>query len=255
MSTGLLQLGIAELRALLAAVEQGRVETPLTATGLRATGFGPWIDDVLPLVGDAKRAGVLAMLRATLAERENHRSPRLELVWTGPVGPHGTVRDTAVVVRQLFAQARDSVLIGGFRFDAGADLFEPLRQVMADHGVTATIFLDVEGVAKTVAGGPAYAAKRVAEFYTKNWPFDGPRPEVYYDPRTAVPGPPWVSLHAKYVVVDERWSLVTSANFTDRGQSRNIEAGVLIDDEHFARRLATQWRGLIANGVVQRYRG
>src|SRR5690606_37988214 len=212
--------------------------------------FGPWVDDVLPLMGDANRAGVLAVLRATIAEREHQRTPRLELVWTGPIGPHGTVRDTAVVVRQLFARARRSVLIGGFRFDAGADLFAPLHEAMVDHGVKATVFLDIEGVADTVAGGPAYAAKRIAEVYAKNWPFDGPRPEGYYDPRTAVPGPPWVSLHAKCVVVDERWSFVTSANFTDRGQTRNIELGVLIEDPAFAEQIVTHWRALMNTGYL-----
>lgn len=252
MSDGLLRLGIAELRALRDAVEQGSVEAPLTATGLRAAGFGPWVDDVLPLVRDANRAGVLAVLRAVIAEREDRRTPRLELVWTGPVGPHGTVRDTRVAVRQLFARARRTVYIGGFRFDAGAELFAPLHEVMVEHGVKATVFLDIEGQAPTVAGGPAYAAERIAEFYAENWPFDGPRPDVYYDPRTAIPGPPWVSLHAKCVVVDERWSLVTSANFTDRGQSRNIELGVLIEDAAFGEQIVTHWRALLSAGYLTR---
>jgi phosphatidylserine/phosphatidylglycerophosphate/cardiolipin synthase-like enzyme len=54
-----------------------------------------------------------------------------------------------------------------------------------------------------------------------------------------------VSLHAKCVVVDERWSLVTSANFTNRAQTRNIELGVLIDDEPFAQKITGQWRALV----------
>lgn len=74
--------------------------------------------------------------------------------------------------------------------------------------------------------------------------------DVYYDPRTAVPGPPWVSLHAKCVVVDERWSFVSSANFTDRGHTRNIELGVLIEDAAFAEQIVTHWRALVAAGRV-----
>ena len=54
-------------------------------------------------------------------------------------------------------------------------------------------------------------------------------------------------------MVDERHALVTSANFTDRGQTRNIEAGVLIDDPGFAARLARQWRGLRDSGAVKKY--
>ncbi len=47
-------------------------------------------------------------------------------------------------------------------------------------------------------------------------------------------------------------ALVGSANFTDRGQTRNIEAGVLIEDEAPTRELAGQWRGLVAAGLVRR---
>jgi phosphatidylserine/phosphatidylglycerophosphate/cardiolipin synthase-like enzyme len=77
---------------------------------------------------------------------------------------------------------------------------------------------------------------------------------VYYDPRTVLPRN-WVSLHAKCVVVDGRFTLVTSANFTDRGHSRNIEAGVLVEDTAFAKRFAAQWRGLIDSGLARRYAG
>ena len=43
---------------------------------------------------------------------------------------------------------------------------------------------------------------------------------------------------------------MTSANFTDRGQTRNIEMGVLVDDPGLANRLVHQWRGLIESGLV-----
>jgi phosphatidylserine/phosphatidylglycerophosphate/cardiolipin synthase-like enzyme len=39
-------------------------------------------------------------------------------------------------------------------------------------------------------------------------------------------------------------------NFTERGQERNIETGVLIDDSNFASHLASQWLGLIEAGAV-----
>ena len=59
------------------------------------------------------------------------------------------------------------------------------------------------------------------------------------------------SLHAKCIVVDGSTALVTSANFTDRGQTRNIEAGVLVRDRGFAERLASQWIGLIEAKLVR----
>jgi phosphatidylserine/phosphatidylglycerophosphate/cardiolipin synthase-like enzyme len=57
------------------------------------------------------------------------------------------------------------------------------------------------------------------------------------------------------VVVDERMTLIGSANFTERGQERNIETGVLIEDEGFAERMVGQWRRLIEGGLVKRYVG
>lgn len=245
---GLSALSLATLEALEAAVEHGALTCPVQRAGLARAGFGEQAAVLEPALDGLDRRAVLAVLRMTIAERVHRPPSHLELVWTGPLTPQAAHRDTGVVMRQLFARARHEVLIGGFRFDAGADLFEPLHRGMVDHGVKCSVFLDIDGEAATHAGGAAYAATKIRAFLTKNWPFGDPRPSLYYDPRTAVPGPPWVSLHAKCVVVDARWCLVTSANFTDRAQTRNIELGALIDDAAFARSVAVQWRALISAG-------
>ena len=51
----------------------------------------------------------------------------------------------------------------------------------------------------------------------------------------------FASLHAKCVVVDGRHALVTSANSTDRGQTRNLEVGILVEDPSFATTLEAQF--------------
>jgi phosphatidylserine/phosphatidylglycerophosphate/cardiolipin synthase-like enzyme len=61
-------------------------------------------------------------------------------------------------------------------------------------------------------------------------------------------------MHAKCVVVDDATALIGSANFTDRGQQRNVEVGVRIDDPKFAARLAAQWNGLAGAGLLVRVR-
>src|SRR5688572_801044 len=43
------------------------------------------------------------------------------------------------------------------------------------------------------------------------------------------------------------------SNFTHNGQERNIETGVQIDDERFARELAGHWRALIGAGLLRRF--
>lgn len=72
-------------------------------------------------------------------------------------------------------------------------------------------------------------AQRFAErFKTREWP--GSRlPAVYYDPRSlALDVKSRFSLHAKCVVVNRQVAFVSSANFTEAAQARNIEVGVLL---------------------------
>jgi phosphatidylserine/phosphatidylglycerophosphate/cardiolipin synthase-like enzyme len=173
-------------------------------------------------------------------------------VWTGPEAQNSLARDTGIVVRQLFERAERKVIIGGFRFDHGADILRPLYERM-QNGLRVDMFVDIKHRAKRPELGPAFARTQINALLRSNWPFGDPYPNVYYDPRSAVMGPPWVSMHAKCVVIDERWTFITSANFTERGQTRNLEVGVCIEDEAFASQLASQWQALVAHELVVRY--
>lgn len=117
------------------------------------------------------------------------------------------------------------------------------------------LFLNIPSEAATAADVAAVATRFIDRFFREIWIFGVPKPDVYYDPRTVVRGPPWVSLHAKCVVVDDERALITSANFTDRGQTRNVEAGVVIEDRVFSGELGAQWRQLVGEQLVARYRG
>jgi phosphatidylserine/phosphatidylglycerophosphate/cardiolipin synthase-like enzyme len=192
------------------------------------------------------------VLDAVLAERRAQRAPELELVWTGPEAAVSHTRSNAVVLRQLFESAKESVLVGGYAFDHGKEIFEPLHRALRDRKVRSEIFMDLRGEAKHGESAEHFATECIDRFFSENWPFDGPKPTIYYAPLTAAWG---ASLHAKCVVVDANDSLITSANFTDRGQTRNLELGVLIRDRGFAELLVAQWRGLVAQGIVRRYIG
>jgi phosphatidylserine/phosphatidylglycerophosphate/cardiolipin synthase-like enzyme len=69
-------------------------------------------------------------------------------------------------------------------------------------------------------------------------------PELLYDPRSLSES--WdkrSSLHAKCVVVDRNVALITSANFTEAAQQRNIEAGVIVKYPIFVERLVGYFEG------------
>lgn len=234
-----------ELERLAAAIERGAIGCPLGDAELRAHGFAPAIV-VAALEGLDARATV-RLLRALVADRNQRPPPRLDLVWTGPETRIAMSRDTAVLVRESFARARHDVLIAGFSFDHGIEIFEPLHASMRDHGVATAIYLDIER-APPGADIDEHVREVTIRFLTSNWPFGAPLPELYYDPRTAAHRSV-ASLHAKCIVVDLAKTLITSANFTDRGQTRNVELGVLIEDRDFATRVAAQWRSLAESGI------
>jgi phosphatidylserine/phosphatidylglycerophosphate/cardiolipin synthase-like enzyme len=82
------------------------------------------------------------------------------------------------------------------------------------------------------------------------WP--GPRrPHLYYDPRSLdADYSKRATWNAKVVVADEGTSFVTSANFTEWAQQRNVEVGVLIRNHAFGRQLRQQFEALVLSPVV-----
>lgn len=243
-------LSLPQLEHVLGAAESGDLKCPVSKTRLLSAGFDALVDQVGALQG-LDRDAVLAVLRAVIAERCAIRGAELDLVWTGPDHDQGVSRDTAVIVRELLGRAQREVIIGGCYFTAGRQILQPLHTAMRERGVRVRFCMDV-GDKHRVDPVPLANAQRCAvAFVRDNWPFGEPVPEFYFDPRTAKPSD-MTKLHAKCIVVDDRWSLVTSANFTYLGQRRNIEAGVLIDDAAFSTKLAQQWRNLIAESKLLR---
>ena len=90
------------------------------------------------------------------------------------------------------------------------------------------------------------------EFVRNEWP--GNRlPRVYFDPRSLKPaGRTASSMHAKCVVINGLEAFVTSANFTEAAQERNIELGLLLDSQSVARRIEGHFMSLIGKRYLAR---
>jgi phosphatidylserine/phosphatidylglycerophosphate/cardiolipin synthase-like enzyme len=243
-----------ELITLLEHLESGRLTAPVSGLALQSLGLYE-LAKRAELLGGLDAASTKALAEAVLAERAELPEPP-ELVWTGPEGMAATSRRTEVVFRDLLGSAERDVWMAGYSIDHGSDLFAPLHRAMSERGVRSRFLLnlqfrDNEQHEKTEE---ASASVLVNRFFKKQWPFKRPKPAIYYDPRTLKKGI-YASMHAKVVVVDERRVLIGSANFTQRAQQRNIEAGVLLHDEAFAKQLVTQLQSLIDGGYVKRYGG
>ncbi|MDP3214003.1 MAG: DISARM system phospholipase D-like protein DrmC, partial [Deltaproteobacteria bacterium] len=192
---------------------------------------------------------VVRVLAAVREERLRPPATRVALVWTGPETRGSGARDTAVVVREMFEAAERHVLIAGYSFErGGVGILAPLHAAMRDRGVGVEMFVHLREATGVQADPEGYLRAQAEAWRRTYWPFGEPVPTLYVDPRAATAGS-YASLHAKCIVVDGERALVGSANFTDRGQSRNIEAGVLVEDARFAEELARQFHDAVGAGL------
>lgn len=268
---GLSELSNDSLRQLADALRAGSLQAPVTGVALEHAGLGYLKAALEPYQGlDAHALGLVA--RAVLAERGRAGQSRLDLVWSGSDAGVSYARYTKLVIPELITGAKLNITIAGYSFDQGAGVFELLHDAITMRGVQVRFFLDLHQLqarleqqlgkerrksrmaplkAAQAAGPEAYAREVTSLFLELHWPFERAKPALFYDPRTADPQS-YASLHAKCLIVDHERSLITSANFTDRGQSRNIEVGVLIHDKGYATALEQQWSNLVESGGVVR---
>ncbi len=196
----------------------------------------------------------IAVLLRMLAQQPVD-GPAVDLVWTGPEVGGTSSRDTGVVVRELFDRAETSVLIAGFAIHQGKQVFDGLARRM-DYmpALVVRMFLHVDRKYLDTTPTEKLLAQFARDFQAYQWP--GKRlPEIYYDPRTLETGSKRASLHAKCVVVDERWVLIGSANFTEAAQERNIEVGVSIDDRALSQMVVRQFDRLVGAKLLVRVPG
>ncbi|MGD0984777.1 MAG: DISARM system phospholipase D-like protein DrmC [Acidimicrobiales bacterium] len=262
MTEGFASLSVDELRGVAVALRGGRLKSPLSQLAL-APYLGRGVATAAPILMKLTAEGLstehLAYFFDVLAsERESRerRETSVELVTTGPESDGFPTRDTRVVVRELFRQAEHSVVVVGYAVYQGLDVFQALVERMeARPELRVRMFLDVQRNHRDTSRPSEVLRLFAHRFRTDEWP--GSRlPDVYYDPRSLqLEATKRASLHAKCVVVDEQVAFVSSANFTEAAQARNIEVGVLLRSAALARQLANHFESLADRQLLIRVPG
>ena len=263
MSHPLRALGRTALEGLADALAAGRLGGPITRSSLAPHVPDDRMDAVFHALVELEQDGMaprhMARTLTLLAEERaaaQKMSDRVQLVWTPTDHDHVDARDTAVVVQDLFRQAQRTVLITTYALDAGSKAKALFGDLAAHMDAQPAFAVRVIANIHRVHHDDTPASQLVRQFAKRLrddvWP--GERlPEVFYDPRSLeIDAPKKAVLHAKCIVVDGRWSLLTSANFTEAAQERNIEAGVVVDDRQFAARLERQFGLLVERGMLKR---
>ena len=245
------RLADADLRELVRGLRGGRLFAPFTAMAVRrccGDEAGTLAAALQRLTDEGMRPEHLAVvIEACLAGRVAQPGPSevVELVWTGPEAPGMANRDTGVVVRELFASARREVLVAGYAVYQGREVFRTLAARMDQQpDMRVCMYLDVQRSHSDGSLDSEILRRFLHRFSTQEWP--GQRlPAVYYDPRSlSQENDKRSSLHAKCIVIDRRTAFVSSANFTEAAQVRNIEVGTLVHSEVFAGQLAQHFEML-----------
>jgi phosphatidylserine/phosphatidylglycerophosphate/cardiolipin synthase-like enzyme len=199
-------------------------------------------------------ASIALMCRAlSLAQAERDAAIHsTQLSISGPDVPGIPIFNTQTTVASLFSQAEQEVLLTSYVFHSAGEILRPLAEKHdANPNLRVRIILDL-----THRRGPdkqpyaAVAPGFIHHFKEHQWP--GERLPEIWDYREGFESPDAGVMHAKVIVVDRKVALVTSANFTEAAQDRNIEAGVLIQNSHFSGRLQGYFDSLIEKKVLRR---
>jgi len=256
----LLQLSTTDLTSLASALRSGRLSEPYSEIAIRRHCGEKNVNAVTRILAKFDAEGmqcghISCLLDAVVTARKSQPSASelVELVWSGPEAIGITNRDTGVVVRELFGSARNEVLVAGFAVYQGREVFRRLAEQMESvPKLKVRLFLDVSRRHGDTTLSSELVHKFMARFRSTEWPGRS-LPQLYYDPRSlGEHQEKRSSLHAKCIVVDRKVAFVTSANFTEAAQQRNIEVGAVIRSDSFAEHLCRQFDALLdANALSE----
>jgi phosphatidylserine/phosphatidylglycerophosphate/cardiolipin synthase-like enzyme len=153
----------------------------------------------------------VAVLRGIAGAKAVQRD--LTPVWTMP-GNEADIGHLTSQFHSLVQGARQAVTCATYNFEPTSQMWKVLRDASEQPGVHVTVYVD---------GDKADAEK-----------VKGQMPKATVFRSGTLPSGKQVVSHAKFVIIDHSVMLLTSANFSYSAENRNIEFGVLINDQGLA---------------------
>ncbi|MGV9611239.1 DISARM system phospholipase D-like protein DrmC [Nocardia xishanensis] len=168
---------------------------------------------------------VVPVLRAIEGARSIR--PTVDPLWTLPGQLARSGRLTSEVTR-LVDGARQSITCSTFNFQRSSGFWTALQRAARRPGVSVRIYLDTRAADQTSQAGSPTTTEVAAHL----------RPAAVY--RTTTYGGEYVRNHAKLLVIDHRFLLATSANFSRSAEHRNVEFGLFLDNPNLAETVEQQ---------------
>lgn len=167
--------------------------------------------------GSLVRSELVAVLRAVEGARSAPSA--LDPLWTMPghLAQGGPLTSS---VTHLVDNARQSVTCSTFNFQRSSGLWTALRRAALRPEITLRVYLDTTAADQQPA--PRSPTTSEVAVHLRPWTvlrtkeFDGSR----------------VRNHAKFLAIDHRFLMVTSANFSWSAEHNNIEFGLVVDNRN-----------------------
>ena len=160
-------------------------------------------------------------------------SDKVSLVITAPTELSIKARSTRSVVRSMINSAERNILITGYSLSSYfADMTDTIIE-KSQRGVLVKFFVN--------------NIEKQSEF-DKIIKYKGKYMEIY---DYTQPEDTMSALHAKVISVDQKKTLITSANLSYHGQQGNIEIGTLIDSKHVAKQMEDVFTKLVFGKVFR----
>lgn len=242
-------------RRLVQALDSGLLAAPYSEVALRsALGLREGGGEVAAALDELERLGVAGPAAGAwigALEAAAVRTPRPDLVWSGPEVPGVHARDTRRVYEELLGSAERSVWVSTYAYFDGPRAFDVLARRMDEKPVLrVTLLLNIQRRRGDTTTASDLVRRFAERFWGNDWPGSA-RPAVFYDPRSLEPDGPAGVLHAKAVVADDEAVFVTSANLTEAALDRNFELGLLVRDRALALSVSSHFRGLIERELLR----
>ena len=191
-----------------------------------ASGRRPEVRSLLSAVGDGDV--MVAVLRAIEGARSSPTT--VDPLWTMPghLAQHGRLTHS---VTHLVDNARYSVVCSTFNFQRSSGLWKALQRAARRSEITMKVYMDTNAAdgGRRRASSPttdevAVHLKPAIVLRTKS--FDGRQ----------------IRNHSKFISIDHRFLLVTSANFSWSAENSNLEFGLLVDNPNLAESVERELR-------------
>lgn len=204
-------------------------DTLSAALGVVPAGQRPEIRALLRAFGSliTARAQLVAVLRAVQGARST--TTALDPLWTMP-GHLARGGPLTSSVTQLVDDARQSVTCSTFNFQTSSGLWTALQRAARRPELEVRVYVDT----------------RAADQHPKPWSPTTAELAAHLRPgavlRTREFDGAMVRNHAKFLAIDHRFLLVTSANFSWSAEHGNVEFGVFIDNPNLTEAVEREMR-------------